>query len=146
MATLVAYSESFDPKTNRWVADQAHTYELVREHTIGLTPVMLPMFEGDDVMLKRLLRREYSKLQFAFSSNGLPGNMSHEVKSLAADSLKGEGFSHLTREDLQSKATELLIIPDQYALIARPHLLEFIQHFPNRTGDPAHQRIIYWFY
>jgi hypothetical protein len=56
-----------------------------------------------------------------------------------------KAVSYLTRQELESKGAALMILPDQRALTAKPHLDALIQELPEPPTNRAHQRIVFWF-
>ena len=146
MSTLVIYTETLDAAM-KWQADMRHTFQIQSAHTAAAFPVMAPLFEDKDVSLSRILTMSSSvSYPFSFPVRGFPSsNASNEVKAIYGDVEGPTNASYITREELQNKSGELLIIPQHQALAARPRLLEFIQTLPEHQGDPAHQRIVFWF-
>lgn len=83
---------------------------------------------------------------FAFCGKGVPkrGNLSPQLEAIFSTVENPRFESYLTREELQTKAAQLFLISDIDAGKYRTVLSQFITKLPAHTGDPAHQRIVYW--
>lgn len=82
---------------------------------------------------------------FSFGERGLPPNATDATKT-AFKATHGKHPSYLFREELQNKATELLLHqhPDMGHLVLK--LKELISNLPEPPDSGLrHQRIVFWF-
>jgi hypothetical protein len=82
---------------------------------------------------------------FSFGQRGFPKVCAPETIDRFLLATDTHTASFLTRDDLQRKQAELLIMHDEKALKVRPHLIELIKALPAHDGNPKHQRIVFWF-
>lgn len=142
---IICYSETLNP-AKQWEADNRHTYEMVTAVGNLAWPEMIPNYSMRNAALCGLLAMGVSgAYPFSFAQRGFPNNASKEVKAVFIESSGTHFPSFLTREELETKLGELMILPDQRALALKAHLTELVQELPLYTGDPKNSRIVFWF-
>jgi hypothetical protein len=82
---------------------------------------------------------------FSFGQRGFPKVSAPETMDRYLLATDTHTASYLTRDELQQKQAELLIMHDERALKVRPHLIDLIKALPAHDGNPKHQRIVFWF-
>ncbi len=83
---------------------------------------------------------------FSFGERGLPPVLSETIDAAARNYMpRSSSHSFLTKEELTTKAVELLIYPHPKALSVLPQLNQLIEALPDSTAALNHQRIVFWF-
>jgi hypothetical protein len=142
------YSET--KRNGRWMADKAATFFQGKEDPEDTyeTTTLEDSYEGGrNYRLFGLLAGVRCSWPFSFEERGLPDDMSDQVKKLS-DSWEGDAHSHswLTRQELQHKATELMISPEEGAHMCAGYLQSLLADLPvTDNPDPSEQRIVFWF-
>jgi hypothetical protein len=142
---IICYVETLSSDM-KWKANNAHTFEIASAWGNDPWPEMLPNYTKCDYGLFGLLAMGIkTSFPFSFAQRGFPSNSSDEVTKVFKATTNPEGASWITREELEGKIGELTIITDQQALVMLPRLTEFLKKLPEHSGDPKHQRIVFWF-
>ena len=147
MATdIYCYAETLN-EAKQWQATNGHTFVMATATGNDPWPEMLPDFSGRNYALFGLLAMGVAKVSypFSFAQRGFPKNASREVTTIYLDRTDLHDASWLTREELEGKLGELMILSDQRALAIRPHLVELLKELPEHQGESKHQRIVFWF-
>jgi hypothetical protein len=143
---IIVYVETLN-QAKQWVADNRHTFEIATADGNQPWPEMLPNYQARNEALAGLLCMGASKLSypFSFAQRSFPQNASAEVTAVFLENTQVKAVSYLARQELESKGAALMILPDQRALTAKPHLDALIQELPEPPTNRAHQRIVFWF-
>lgn len=146
LPNLTCHSETLN-QAKQWVADNRSTFERVSAPGNEPWGEMLPTFESSNPNLAGLLVMGVAgrAFKFSFGERGFPKNASREVTEVFLSETNHRSPSYLTRQDMESKLSELMIISDQNALTVQSLLSGLIKSLPEHTGDPRHQRIVFWF-
>lgn len=142
---MLVYSETLSD-AKQWIADTADTFQMMTAPGNPAWPEMLPLTTITKKPLMGLLIMGSTPPTFpySFGERGFPQNASREVTEVYLEYTEARYASALTRDDLEAKVGELMILPDQQALSVRPLLVDLVRMLPDFHGDPKHQRIVFW--
>lgn len=146
MFDICCYSETLSPALS-WEADNAHTFEKATASGNDPWPEMLPTYDDHKPLVFGLISMGINTTSYpwSFAPRGFPPNASPEVNELFLHQTDAQRASYLTRQELEGKLGELMILPDQRALACKAPLQELLSALPAHNGDPSHQRIVFWF-
>lgn len=141
------YSET--KKNGIWVADKANSYvphTNAEEDAEGYPTLDESYDHGRNYWLFGLLNPSVrTDWPWSFDEQGFPEDASPEIATTYNHwGDDAHSPNHLTREQLQIKATELLIEPDPDAKTHSGYLVALVAGLPECT-DPSQQRIVFWF-
>lgn len=136
------YSESLDEK-DRWVADQADTFEEDEDAFSNFLDCSMVEAEGSSRNYWRfgVLAEVRTEWPYSFEARGFPENASEEVRKVF-ESWQSDAHtpSYLTKRELQEKTTELMISSEEGAQQNAGYLQEILKGL---EGDPDRQRIVF---
>jgi len=143
--TITVYTETLD-QSMQWSADMAHSYLMASAPGNQDWPEMAVAYDDRNPALFGVLSMGVGmSYPFSFVGRDFPTNASKEVTQLYLHADAPHNPSFLTKDDLEGKLGELMIIPDQKALACRAHVQEILRSFPARDVPSEHQRIVFWF-
>ena len=143
---LHAYTEVYNDQTQQWECQQRSSYYVVNDGTFTMhtmeSIVSERQFESKKALKSILSMSDSSAFPFAFPCRTLPVNVTDEVFHAIADSFNSlTGWR--TRQELEAKLGELILIGTQESYDCISPLKRIIDAMPAHDGNPDLQRLIY---
>lgn len=137
------YTETLD-KNGDWLADARGTYDVEsfpdEEYAYYS---MDETFTGRDYILFGVLAGVRRHYPFSFDPKGFPEDASSHVNEIYQSEIEDAHTpSYLSKEELQTKATELLITGEHIPPEVSGCLKTVLEKL---NGEPDKQRIVFWF-
>lgn len=142
---IYIHVETLD-ENKQWQANNKAAYSV--ERTQNELWEFMPPLEVDVPfsLMSTLVMGSIIDYEFAFPVRGLPPNPTDEVRG-TYHSEDGEitWESYLTRKELETKSSMLMLIGTNDALSVKPLLDDLINAMPPAPANPENQRIVFWF-